>query len=407
DQNLRVTRCSSSARSIDTPGVISRVSQLFKGHPDLIMGFNTFLPPGYKIEVQTNDLVNVTTPGQIHHITPHGITVQNIPMPGAPAHPGPAPVQAHLLAVAAPAAAAASSSSTSTTTSTPVLLTQSSQAKMSKVMFLRSRRPVQLTVELLDSEEDNSDEPMEAERWSDYVGRYLLSDSTSAELREHLAQKPRWSDYVGRYLLSDSTSAELREHLAQKPRWSDYVGRYLLSDSTSAELREHLAQKPVFLPRNLRRIRKYQQGREQQDNNNKEEAGEGGGARKSLDKEKMACMFQLNSYKMVYVFKSEDYMYRRTALLRAHQSHDRVSTRLHRRFQALVDAWACDNVTPAMETETGAWLMGEQRQDFLPCVTSRHPEVLHYMDVNKYRVKYQQQQHPPPPQPPSSPPGAL
>uniref|UniRef100_A0A671KUY6 Paired amphipathic helix protein Sin3a-like n=1 Tax=Sinocyclocheilus anshuiensis TaxID=1608454 RepID=A0A671KUY6_9TELE len=67
------------SQCIDTPGVISRVSQLFKGHPDLIMGFNTFLPPGYKIEVQTNDLVNVTTPGQIHHITPHGISVQNIP----------------------------------------------------------------------------------------------------------------------------------------------------------------------------------------------------------------------------------------------------------------------------------------------------------------------------------------
>ncbi|KAM9493615.1 paired amphipathic helix protein Sin3a isoform 3-T3 [Clarias gariepinus] len=66
------------SQSIDTPGVINRVSQLFKGHPDLIMGFNTFLPPGYKIEVQTNDLVNVTTPGQIHHITPHGISVQNI-----------------------------------------------------------------------------------------------------------------------------------------------------------------------------------------------------------------------------------------------------------------------------------------------------------------------------------------
>ncbi|TRZ01544.1 hypothetical protein DNTS_021818, partial [Danionella cerebrum] len=73
------------SQSIDTPGVISRVSQLFKGHPDLIMGFNTFLPPGYKIEVQTNDLVNVTTPGQIHHITPHGISVQNIPPgPSAP-----------------------------------------------------------------------------------------------------------------------------------------------------------------------------------------------------------------------------------------------------------------------------------------------------------------------------------
>ena len=35
--------------------MISRVSMLFKGHPELIVGFNTFLPPGYKIEVQAND----------------------------------------------------------------------------------------------------------------------------------------------------------------------------------------------------------------------------------------------------------------------------------------------------------------------------------------------------------------
>ncbi|XP_053692753.1 paired amphipathic helix protein Sin3a isoform X2 [Sabethes cyaneus] len=43
------------SQSIDTPGVIKRVSNLFKGHPELIVGFNTFLPPGYKIEVQAND----------------------------------------------------------------------------------------------------------------------------------------------------------------------------------------------------------------------------------------------------------------------------------------------------------------------------------------------------------------
>ncbi|XP_051176886.1 paired amphipathic helix protein Sin3a isoform X2 [Leptopilina boulardi] len=42
------------SQSIDTPGVIRRVSHLFKGHPELIVGFNTFLPPGYKIEVQSN-----------------------------------------------------------------------------------------------------------------------------------------------------------------------------------------------------------------------------------------------------------------------------------------------------------------------------------------------------------------
>lgn len=49
---------SSELCSIDTPGVIARVSNLFKGHPELIVGFNTFLPPGYKIEVQANDQVD-------------------------------------------------------------------------------------------------------------------------------------------------------------------------------------------------------------------------------------------------------------------------------------------------------------------------------------------------------------
>lgn len=50
--------------SIDTPGVINRVSNLFKGHSDLIVGFNTFLPPGYKIELQANETINVHQPGQ-------------------------------------------------------------------------------------------------------------------------------------------------------------------------------------------------------------------------------------------------------------------------------------------------------------------------------------------------------
>ncbi|KAG7447019.1 PAH2 domain-containing protein [Guyanagaster necrorhizus] len=35
---------------IDTPVVIQRVSHLFSGHPQLIIGFNTFLPAGYRIE---------------------------------------------------------------------------------------------------------------------------------------------------------------------------------------------------------------------------------------------------------------------------------------------------------------------------------------------------------------------
>eukprot|EP00635_Sarcinochrysidales_sp_CCMP3193_P004794 CAMPEP_0118891748 /NCGR_PEP_ID=MMETSP1166-20130328/1635_1 /TAXON_ID=1104430 /ORGANISM="Chrysoreinhardia sp, Strain CCMP3193" /LENGTH=886 /DNA_ID=CAMNT_0006830423 /DNA_START=90 /DNA_END=2747 /DNA_ORIENTATION=- len=39
------------SQEIDTPGVIHRVSTLFKGYGKLIYGFNTFLPEGYKIDV--------------------------------------------------------------------------------------------------------------------------------------------------------------------------------------------------------------------------------------------------------------------------------------------------------------------------------------------------------------------
>ena len=59
------------SQSIDTPGVIERVSALFRGNPMLISGFNTFLPPGYRIECSTNPhdpTIRVTTPLGTHHL---------------------------------------------------------------------------------------------------------------------------------------------------------------------------------------------------------------------------------------------------------------------------------------------------------------------------------------------------
>uniref|UniRef100_A0A671KXN5 Paired amphipathic helix protein Sin3a n=1 Tax=Sinocyclocheilus anshuiensis TaxID=1608454 RepID=A0A671KXN5_9TELE len=191
-----------------------------------------------------------------------------------------------------------------------------------------SHRNVQLTVELLDTEE-NSDGPMEIECWSDYVVRYLSADFTSPDLREHLSQKP------------------------------------------------------VFLPRNLRRIRKCQHSHESQEKEVKDS-----GRKENTDSMKMECMFKLNSYKMVYVFKSEDYMYRRTALLRAHQSHERVSTRLHQRFHAWTQRWVKEHVTRDMAAQTSRWLMGEGREGLVPCSTTCDPQILHFQRINKYRVQY-------------------
>ncbi|OIW12423.1 hypothetical protein TanjilG_04172 [Lupinus angustifolius] len=43
------------AQRIDTAGVIARVKELFKGHNNLIFGFNTFLPKGYEITLDEGD----------------------------------------------------------------------------------------------------------------------------------------------------------------------------------------------------------------------------------------------------------------------------------------------------------------------------------------------------------------
>lgn len=59
-------------QSIDTPGVIDRVSNLFRGHPNLIQGFNTFLPPGYRIECS----LDPSDPNPIRVTTPTGTTTR-------------------------------------------------------------------------------------------------------------------------------------------------------------------------------------------------------------------------------------------------------------------------------------------------------------------------------------------
>lgn len=79
------------------------MSTLFKGHPTLISGFNTFLPPGYRIECSTDprepDLITVTTPsgvttttGKRYHPEPHPIPPPPPPYyPYSHMHPPPLP----------------------------------------------------------------------------------------------------------------------------------------------------------------------------------------------------------------------------------------------------------------------------------------------------------------------------
>ena len=101
------------SQSIDTPGVIERVSTLFRGYPTLIQGFNTFLPQGYTIECSANpdDPIKVTTPigSQIVSTTDKSISINNVAMPIVNNNAANAPVSN-------PAIASSSTSTTPTAT---------------------------------------------------------------------------------------------------------------------------------------------------------------------------------------------------------------------------------------------------------------------------------------------------
>ena len=47
-----------------------------------------------------------------------------------------------------------------------------------------------MTIELLDTETENSEDPVEVERWSEYVEKYIANDNISDELKDQLTKKP-------------------------------------------------------------------------------------------------------------------------------------------------------------------------------------------------------------------------
>ncbi|KAM0754488.1 hypothetical protein T439DRAFT_296832 [Meredithblackwellia eburnea MCA 4105] len=75
DQFLNIMK-DFKTQNIDTPGVIDRVSTLFRGHPSLIQGFNTFLPPGYRIECHVSTADDEGARNTITVTTPMGVTTR-------------------------------------------------------------------------------------------------------------------------------------------------------------------------------------------------------------------------------------------------------------------------------------------------------------------------------------------
>jgi len=89
------------SQQIDTPGVIHRVTNLFQGNKQLVLGFNTFLPEGYKIEIPDHQNgVFYRAPGQGTLTRIHPVTIGPPPPNSGPPQVGPGAAQTKPPAVA-------------------------------------------------------------------------------------------------------------------------------------------------------------------------------------------------------------------------------------------------------------------------------------------------------------------
>uniref|UniRef100_A0A4W4ERF4 Paired amphipathic helix protein Sin3b n=1 Tax=Electrophorus electricus TaxID=8005 RepID=A0A4W4ERF4_ELEEL len=194
-----------------------------------------------------------------------------------------------------------------------------------KVMFIQNKGQVTLTIELLDTEEAQADEPLDVQVVCVCV--YCNIKASPAD------------------------------------------GYYF---------------KPVFLPRNLRHFRRWQLRQVEALRCRREWRGQlGVESAGSLD-----CRFKLNTHKMVFVMNSEDYMYRRGALLKARKSQLRVARLQHKRFAEFHGSWQAQHVSAAAERSVQAWLLGDDHDDMLPCKTTCLSTQVKGQPVNRYQVHY-------------------
>lgn len=140
------------------------------------------------------------------------------------------------------------------------------------------------------------------------------------------------------------------------------------------------------------------------------------------------CRFKLNTHKMVFVMNSEDYMYRRGALVKARkvseetvvllrrswsvwwldvhvvfllfvlprlhqcflssQSQHKVAANQHERFDKWHQDWLSNHVTATAERSVQNWLLGEEEEDMIPCKTTCLSTEVKGQAVNRYQVHY-------------------
>lgn len=201
-----------------------------------------------------------------------------------------------------------------------------------KIMFLQRQGQVIMTIELLDTEDVQTEDPTEVQHLSNYVEQYINVQGEQNGQNEGFLLKPVF----------------LQRNIRNFHRWQCRTMRMMKDEVKSSW--------------------KRLMGVESASN--------------------MDCRFRLNSHKMMFIINSEDYMYRWGTLTRAKEFQPMVFQKHHERFAAWHNSWLQENVSSRAADLVQDWLTGEEDEEMVPCKTVCEISEIHGMTVTRYRVQY-------------------
>ncbi|CAH2293301.1 paired amphipathic helix Sin3b [Pelobates cultripes] len=199
-----------------------------------------------------------------------------------------------------------------------------------KVMFLQRQGQVIMTIELLDTEDVQNEDPTEVQHLANYVEQFINVEGGQNNQSEGFLLKP----------------VLLQRNVRSFNSWQCRTMKVMKDEVKSSW--------------------KRLMGVESASN--------------------MDCRFRLNSHKMMFIINSEDYMYRWGTLTRAREPM--VFQKHHEKFKAWHNRWLQENVSPRAAELVQDWLTGEEDEDMVPCKTVCEFSDVHGMTVTKYRVQY-------------------
>lgn len=247
--------------------------------------------------------------------------------------------------------------------------------------LLLYHKETRLTIELIDTESDVSEDPVEIEKWSEYVDKYVAGeDSISDELRDQLAKKPV---FLPRNVRARRQQVKKQESEAKKLATASSNNASNGSNNNSATCNKSPCTN---------------------DESTNDEVpfsaamGGGGAAMGSSSSALVSagnktdmvddtqCKFNLNSYKMVFVVNSSSYIYNRRALRRAQQSHRKVSQRMHRSFSKWHQGWLDRNVSSEQSSTCEDWLLGLGYECTTNCIQVQDCSRPPYRPFRRFRT---------------------